>query len=575
MKKFWIVLVIVMLVFGGGLFAVWRFVRDLDMAPDVSGGLLVWHVDESYAEQRDDTFLAQARHGRRPVMRDLLFALDRAARDPRIEGLLLDIRRLPVDWAKVEELADAVRRFRDSGKPVRAYLEYAGNKEYALAVAADEVILAPEAGMMVLGVTAQLSFMKDTLDKIGVRADFVHVGKYKSAPEALTRSESSDANREMMEAIVEDRYQRLVATIAAGRNVPPGQVRAWIDVGLYDAPTALAAGMVDTVLTLEEIEEQHRADAGVTDLDDYLLSRERGRAAGRVALIYAVGTIMPGDSQLDGWQGPVVGSDTVVEELRDALEDAAVDAVVLRVDSPGGSALASDVIWQEIQRVRRRKPVVVSMSGYAASGGYYISCAADSIFAEPGTLTGSIGVFAGKADLSGLYAKLGVHREFITRGRNALLFHDASVFTPEQRARFQELLEDFYERFVAKVAAGRPGLDAEAVHVIAQGRVWTGGQAVANGLVDDIGGLPRALDAVKRMIGLDPADRVAVTVRERKLGLLERVLLRMLEEGAAGAMPTTPLDGAVAELARDGTLSAVALLDGQPLALLPLRLQFP
>jgi protease IV len=248
-----------------------------------------------------------------------------------------------------------------------------------------------------------------------------------------------------------------------------------------------------------------------------------------------------------------------------------VQAVLLRVDSPGGSALASDLIWREVARVRDRKPVIVSMAEYAASGGYYVACGADSIFAEPGTLTGSIGVFAGKVAMSGLYSKLGITREFVTRGENALLFSDSASFTDAQRAALQATLGAFYTRFVAKVAQGRRLPEME-VAALAEGRVWTGAQAQARGLVDGLGGLTRALDAAKRMIGVGTDDLVTIVSYEEEPGLLERMLARALRHSAVRL--DAGLAAAVPPPAVSGLLAAAPLLDGRPLALLPLRLDF-
>jgi protease-4 len=325
-------------------------------------------------------------------------------------------------------------------------------------------------------------------------------------------------------------------------------------------------------------------DGETTDLGAYSLDRRGSRRTGHeVAVIHVSGVIMPGESRWDRFQGKIAGSTTVVDELRSVGEDDDVDAVILRVDSPGGSALASDLIWHEIRRVREDKPVIVSMSGLAASGGYYVACPGDSIFANPGTLTGSIGVYAGKMDRSAMYEKIGVNREFITRGENALLFTDAGGFTPGQRALFQRQMDAFYERFLAKVGAGRD-MERDAVHAVAQGRVWTGRQGHANGLVDDLGGIKRALDSAKWMLGLEPSDRVTVVGFGEELTFLERLLLKSFREGGgfgrlaaqalAGPDPAGGFEAAAANLLfeslrQDGTLAAVALLDGRPVAMMP------
>jgi len=578
-KKFWIVFVVLVLLVGGGLGFLWWTVASLQgEAAHVPGGVLVWRAQGSLPEETDTSFVGQLRTGLRPTLTDVVLGLRRAAVDPRITALVLDLRGLQVSWAQLEELRTAVVRFREGGKPVWACLEWAGNADFALATAADRVAISPEGNVMAMGVAAELAFLADTLDKVGLEADYVHVGRYKSAPEQLTRSAPSDANREMTESLVAERYDILTGLVSTGRGVEPAVARQWIDRGLWDAPTALAAGLVDTILYREDLLEEVLGGEDTTDLGDYVRDRARGRRGPEVALVYAVGTIMPGESDDSAWQGKILGSDTLVDQLAQVAEDDDVAAVILRVDSPGGSALASDLIWREIERVRARKPVLVSMGTYAASGGYYLSCGADSIFADPGTLTGSIGVFAGKMVWSGLFDKIELNRTFISRGENALMFSDAAPFTDDQRAMFQGSLDRFYERFVAKVAAGR-GLTPAAVEAVAQGRVWSGRQAREVGLVDDLGGLERAVLAAKLRLGLAPDDPIRLRIFEEELSWLERVLLNSLSaRGIASVDPVAEVGPAMAlaqrELQRTGLGSVLPLLDGQPLALLPLRVVF-
>jgi protease-4 len=592
MKRFWIVMAVLLVMIGGGFGFCWHAVTSYEDHVAVEGGVLVWQVAGEYAEERDDSFRGQLMGGGETTFSETLFALLRAADDARITGLLLDMRGLEADWAKVDELRGAVARFRDGGKPVVAYIEAAGLQDYALAAGADDVVLAPEGTLMVLGLAAEMSFMKDTLAKLGMKADFVHVGAYKSAPEQMTRSSASEANREMVEAIVGDRYETLLAGLAADRGVDRDRAAAWIDRGLYDAPSALAAGLVDTVLYYDEMIDAYFPSDETTDLGDYQLERRSRRAADTVAMIHVSGVIMPGESRFDPWQGKIAGDVTVCEQLDQAREDDDVAAVILRVDSPGGSALAADLMWDRIRALQDVKPVIVSMSGLAASGGYYVSCLGDSVFADAATLTGSIGVYAGKLDRSGMYGKIGVNREYVTRGRNALMMRDAGEFTPDQRALFQEQMDVFYERFLAKVSDGR-GLSRDEAHAVAQGRVWTGRQGLEHGLVDGIGGLERALTAAKHMIGLTADDKVSVITYGEELSLLERMLLQSLKDGSmsriglgglaavwAGrhALPA-PLEAAgvpselLTNLRRDGTLAAAALLDGHPVAMTPYMLR--
>jgi len=434
MKKFWIVFIIVAVLFGGGFGMLWYTMSNLEQSVAIDGGVLVWEVGGNYPEERDDSFWGQVRSGGEMTMPEILFSLYRAAEDDRITGMMLDMRGAAIDWAKVEEIRGAIQNFKDHGKPVVAYMDGGGTRDYALASTADRIVLSPEATLMVLGLSAEMAFMRDTLEKLGMKADFVHVGAYKSAPERMTRTSASDANREMITSIVDDRYEALLDMLAESRGVEREVVVAWIDRGMFPAMDAVAAGLADTAMYYDEMMDENFPEEEMTYLEDFSLDRpKRSHTEYEVAVVFITGVIMPGPSRFDNFQGKLAGSETVVEQLRSVGEDEDVDAVILRVDSPGGSALASDLIWREIQKVKETKPVIVSMSGLAASGGYYVACLGDSIFADPGTLTGSIGVYAGKMDRSGMYEKIGVNREFITRGANAMLFSDEGGFTPDPR----------------------------------------------------------------------------------------------------------------------------------------------
>jgi len=565
MKKFWIVFAIVAVLIGGGFGFMWYTFSNLEQSVSVDGGVLVWQVAGRYAEERDESFWGQVQGNSEMTLSELVFSLYRAAEDDRITGLVMDLRSLATDWAKVEEIRGAVTAFKASGKPVIAYFDAAATREYALASLADQIVVSPEATVMVLGISAELAFMKDTLEKLGMEADFVHVGAYKSAPERMTRSSASAANREMITAIVEDRYQDLVDMLASSRGVSAATVAAWIDQGMFDVSGAMAAGLVDTVMYYDDMFEHHFAAEDVTHIEDYQLSPpKRKKTSHRVAIIHISGVIMPGESRFDRFQGKLAGSETVVDQLASVAEDEDIDAVVLRVDSPGGSALASDLIWHEIRILQQKKPVIVSMSGLAASGGYYVACLGDSIFADPGTLTGSIGVYAGKMNRTKMYEKVGVNREFITRGDNALLFSDEGGFTAAQRDLFD--------------------LTRDQVHEVAQGRVWTGRQGLERGLVDEMGGLRRAIDSAKWMVGLQPRDKVTLVTFSKPLTLLERMLIKSMRNNGVmarlAAAVAPPLSWPHAEAAvlaptllenlrRDGTMAAVSLLDGRPVAMMP------
>lgn len=574
MKKFWIVLIVLALMAAGGLGSLWWLLRTLEggaVGPG-DGGVLYWTVTDAYPEARSDAPLARILGDDGPVQHEMVLALHRAAHDDGVDGLFLEIHALPAAWAQVQELRDAVAAFAAAGKPVHAWLAGGGNREYQLALAADAVSLAPEGMLAVNGVSAVMTFVAGSLDKLGMEADYVHVGRYKSAPETYERTGPSEASREMLGAIVDDQFDGLVAGTAAARGLEAGQVRELFDRGLFDAASAREAGLVDAVDYLPDALDRAFPTGDTRDLDDYAWFGGGGRRGARIALVTVAGTIVDGESSAGGWSGPTAGSATVVDQLQRCHDDDGIAAVLLRVDSPGGSALASDLIWNEVQALRGVKPVVVSMGGLAASGGYYVACAADSIFASPGTLTGSIGVFAGKLAREELYGKLGVTREALTRGRNARLFDDHAPFTPEQRELLQTQLDAFYGRFVAKVAAGR-GLDPAAAEAAAQGRVWSGRRAQDLGLVDGMGGVPRALTAVRGLLGL-PADApLRLVTFEDEPSVFEKILRRSLEsQGLAASRPEAVLPRS---LLREAAAAVVwqDLLDGSPLALAPVRIE--
>ncbi len=586
MKKFWIVFLVVAVVVGGGFGMMWYSVSQLNDVVAVDGGVLIWRVGGSFPEERDDSFIGQMRGAEEITLSEVVFGLHRAAEDERITGLVMDFRSLGTDWAKIEEIRLAVEEFKSFDKPVYAYFDGASTREYALAVTADKVFMSPEANLMVLGVTAELDFMKDVLDKIGMEADFIHVGKFKSAPERMTRTQATDANREMITAIVDDRFAKLLEMFASGRDVSVEVAHQWVNRGMFDSKTALHEGLIDETLYYNDIFDEYFPDDETTFLADYILDRpDPTDSEHTISVVFATGVIMPGESRFDNFQGKIAGSTTIVEELESVKDDENIELVILRVDSPGGSALASDLIWKAIVELKKEKPVIVSMSGMAASGGYYISCLADSIFADPGTLTGSIGVYAGKMSRSAMYEKIGVNREFITRGENALLFSDEGGFSPNQRILFQSQLDGFYERFLDKVADGRH-MSRDEAHAVAQGRVWTGAQGLDTGLVDDLGGLRRAINSAKWTLGLQISDTVSVVTFGDEMSPLERMLLRSFRQGGmfgqvgtsmANADPLAsryPMIPQLIETLRDnGILAAAALLDGAPVAMMPFSLR--
>lgn len=456
---------------------------------------------------------------------DLVDAIRRAAKDDRIRAIDLRVGSLESGFAKTQELRAALAAFRESGKPVVAYLEVAGNREYYLASVADELYLMPGGLLMTTGLLADVPFFKGTLDKLKIVADLEHIGEYKSASEIWTRDSMSDAQRRATNSILDSLFEQIMNEIASSRKVSPRHVRESIDAGLLTPEDAKTRGLVDGLLYKDQVEGKLKERFG-----NYAEVRVRAyRGAGRlrtfrhkrIAVINASGTIVSGRSGSGSFGGEFIGSGSLTQILEDVRKDDGIRAVVLRVDSPGGSGIASDAIWRETQLLKEEKPFVVSMADVAASGGYYIAMGADSIVAEPATITGSIGVISGKFNMRGFYESwLGIHRDQIKRGENADLFTDYQGFTDAQRAMIRQQIETFYRDFVRKAAQGR-GKKEEEIDRIAQGRIWTGEQAKDLGLVDELGGLDRAIVIAKEKAGIPASERVAIEAFPKRQSILQ------------------------------------------------------
>jgi protease-4 len=460
--------------------------------------------------------------------------IHKAKTDKEVQALYLEIDDLGAGWGQLDELSKAVADFRSSGKKAYAYLEGGDAHDYLVAIACDEVCLPEPGSLMLTGLRAEVTFYKDLFEKIGVKADFLQMGDFKGAAEPYTRNKLSEANRQQLESILDDRYdQGIIGRIVRGRpakKYTPEQVKKLIDCGPYSARAALQAGLVDHLAYPDKFEGfiKERVKGAKSEIvrnygehkkEDIDLSTISGimklfappkttkSSKPKVAVIFAVGAITTGKSGA-GLMGDSVGSTTIVEAIRQAEKDETVKAIVLRVDSPGGSALASDLIWKELKNCK--KPVIASMGDVAASGGYYISMAARKIYADPGTLTGSIGVIGGKLALGGLFENIGIRTEVLQRGANAGIFSSTHGFTPSQKEAFRAMMQDTYDQFLDKALAGRKAagktMTREQLVKLAGGHVWTGRQAKQNGLIDELGGLDDAIAAAKQLGGL-PADK--------------------------------------------------------------------
>jgi len=479
-----------------------------------------------------------AGRARSPDLITLLSGLRMAREDPDLGLVLLDVHGVGAGWARIQSIRRALFALRAAGKRVWCHLPQPGMRDYYLASAADRILLAPSALFDATGLASEVVFLKGALDKLGIEAQLARAGRFKSAAEPLTRSDMSPEHRAMVDALLDDLYAQLATEIASARRISEAEVRAALEEGPLLAGEALGRRLVDELAYPDQIDaalEERFGDPAPIAFSSY--RRRRALAIRRavlrapvVGLLSVAGPIVGDAVPVAG--GAKTGSWRVFRREIDAMaRDRRLAAILLRIDSPGGSGLASDLMWREIVQARQMKPVVISMGDVAASGGYYLAAAADHVTAEPATLTGSIGVLAGKPVLRGLYTQLGITKELVVRG-NAARHSDYVPLDEANLDRLRAEAEAFYQDFVAKVAQGRH-LSADAVQACAEGRVWTGRQARERGLVDALGGIEQALEEVKRRLGIPLATPVAVDRRPRSRALWQSGLAHLLPRGAA------------------------------------------
>jgi protease-4 len=457
--------------------------------------------------------------------------LKKAAADSHIKAIVLLPENLAGGWAKLEEMRSDLELFRKSGKPVYAYLRTPGAREYYLATAADRIFVGPSDQVMLKGLRAELMYFRKTLDKLGVTVEVEHAGKYKDYGDMFTRSDMSAETRQVMSGLVDDLYGDLVEHIAAGRKKTPDEVRALIDRGPFTATQAHQAGLVDALLFEDEMwsevkDKLHAGEPHRVAVDDYLkvpLDAVGLEGKSKIALLVAAGDIVRGNSGDNGADESDLTSYGFIKLVRSIRNDSSIKGVVVRIDSPGGEVVASDEMWREMNLLSKKKPLVISMSDVAASGGYYMAMTGDPIVAYPQTETGSIGVVFGKPNLHGLYDKLGITKDAVQRGKHADVESDYTSLTPEEREMLRQGIDESYRDFVTKVAAARHrGFDD--IEPLAQGRVWLGSQAKANGLVDALGGLDTAIDLVKAKAKIAASERVNVVVYPGRRNILDMLL---------------------------------------------------
>lgn len=490
--------------------------------------VLTLDLDRRVAEYRPGNFVRLLARGKdRPVLWELVEAVERAARDDRVMGLVARVGTSGLGWARIQELRDAVLAFRRSGKPAVAFAESfgefgPGNGAFYLATAFEEIHLQPSGNVGLTGLLAESYFLKGTLEKLAVESRLDEREEYKGIKGTLTEREFTIPQREAFTRILQSLSEQMIAGIMKGRDLSHAAVRESMQRAPLSAQDALEAKLVDGLRYRDEVdalmEERLGADVEFLPVSGYANRLEsRGEPAATVALIYGVGQVHRGLSRYRPLSGGMsMGSDSMVRAFRRAVDDDEVRAIIFRIDSPGGSYVAADVIWREVLRARRRgKPVIVSMGNVAGSGGYFVAAPADRIVAQPATLTGSIGVAAGKVLTRGFWEKLGVSWDQVAANSNATFWSGVHDYDPEQWERLERLLDVIYDDFVSRVAEGRK-LSKEEVMEVARGRVWTGADARERGLVDELGGYAATLRATREAAGIPPDGVIRLRVFPRR-----------------------------------------------------------
>ncbi len=526
-------------------------------APLARPRILTLTLDGPIAEHDVSANLPFLPASERLTLATLHRALAAARGDASVLGLAVVIQDPDLGLAKAQEVRRLLGTFAAAGKRLECYLDTAGEGsngtlEYYLATACDAIVLAPPGEINLLGLYLDSPFLRGGLDKLRIEPSFLTAGTYKSAAEGFTGTAHSPAAREALDAVLDGFYGRILEDIATRRGVDVPTVRGWVDGAPHGAEEALSLGLVDRLGYPDEfraaLDGWAEKPPRQIDLLDYSRSAARPASGPEIAVLYAQGTIYRGSGGVDAWSGePVIGSETLVAELDRLAEDDGVAAVVLRVDSPGGSALASDLILRAAERLRDKKPLVASFSDVAASGGYYIAARATKIVAEATSLTGSIGVVSGKLATGRFQSELlGVTHDPLARGANADLYSSLEPFAGEQLAQMRRRIDAVYARFVGHVAAGR-GLEPAAVEAVAGGRVWTGADALARGLVDELGGLDRAIELAAEAAGLSPDAAHPLLLLPRRHGFWEWLRGLQPERLDAARLAARLLSGALRE----------------------------
>jgi len=503
----------------------------------------------------------------------------KAEKDDRIQAIVLEPAGLQVGWARLKELRDSVVRFKRSGKPVIAYLRNPGTREYYLASAADRIYFTREDLLNLKGLRAELTYYRRTLDKLGVEMELEHAGKYKDAGDSFTRTAMSPETREVLNSMLDIIYTDLVETIAKARNKTSAEVRELVDQGPFLAPKAVEFKLIDGLLYEDQVFDQLKTRLKATADLKRISHRDYARVSGlslgldggrSIALVVGEGAITRGGSVQPFGEEEGIRSASFIRLLRQVADDKSVHAAILRINSPGGDAIASDEILEAVRNLSKKKPLVISMSDVAASGGYYIAMTGDPVVSYGNTITGSIGVIYGKPNLRGLYDKLGFNTDVLTRGRFAEIDALYKPMTPVERAKLREGVDFVYRSFLTRVSEGRRKPVGQ-IEPLAQGRAWMGLQARQNGLVDELGGLDRAIELVRQKSGIPATEKIQIVLYPKRRSLIEQ-LMKSSEESTIEILAWRRLQQILRQTGLEPGLDS--LLSEGYLKLAPFQIQF-
>jgi protease-4 len=508
-----------------------------------------------------------------PTVTDVWKTLKKAAIDPKIKAVVLMPRGLSVGWAKLQEIRSGLVEFKKSGKPLLVFLRAPRTPEYYLATAGDRIHMVPEDYLDMKGLRAEITYYKGALDKLGVKMEAEHAGKYKDALDSYTRTGMTPESREALELLIDGLFGHLSDTIGEARKKSGAEVRKMLDDGPFLADQALAAGLIDALSFEDQFFDEVKQKIGMEVKRVSLAEYSRAQVDGfegktRIAMIVGDGAIVRGASVAGGLdESAQMTTAEMTKMFHQVAKDESIKGVILRVDSPGGDAVASDEILREAKLLSKKKPMVISMSDVAASGGYYISMTGDPVVAYPNTITGSIGVIYGKVNLKGLYDKLGLTKDVVRRGKNATIDSEYYELDAEGRKKLRDGVDSVYKTFVGIVADSRKK-KFEQIHEVAQGRVWLGGDAKNHELVDTLGGLDTAIELVKDRAKLAKSEKIRLIVYPPKQSLIEQLMAKSNEGNLS-------LDSAVRREIREwtGGMPMELFRQGAILRLMPYRLE--